>query len=107
MFIISFINDQGEMGYYATDDMGYPYCTDFFSEAKQFHNTVDAIAELEKDDFTKTCTTTNGTIFPPGIIQSAAGICYNRMKGSVEFQIIEIEMKVVETKMFHGEIVEP
>jgi hypothetical protein len=86
---------------------GYPYWSSLSKNAEIFKTKEDAEQVLTSDDFTKNRIMSDGTICPPIMVHSGAGICNTKLSGVAEVAIAKLELVLGNTVEFFGEIKEP
>lgn len=95
--------------YFAIDRTsgGYPYWTRLVNNAKIFETKEDAEKELTASEFTKNSIMSDGTMFPPRMVQIGANINYRKKSGTAEIAISKLEVVLGNSIEFFGEIKKP
>ena len=86
------------------DSGGYSCSTGQYSTAWIFKTLEEANKALESSEFTRESKMSDGTIYPPRMIHSAAGICNVKTSGSVLISIEEVNTTLVSVKRYYGAI---
>lgn len=92
MFAIKCTKGKEAGSYVATDHSsgGYPYWGTF-RNADLFNSVEDAKKVLGYSDFTHETLMSGGSINPPHMLYSAAGLCNTLKSNDVEISIVEIK----------------
>ena len=100
------MNQKDEFIAYDRESMSYYW--GYLHAAKFFDSEDDALAFLEnQEDFITDRVMTDGTMYPPPLIQGACGLNFDVRAATATIRVAEIEFKTVFKKDVFGEIKEP
>ncbi len=103
--------EDNKIQYFAIDNNsgGYPYWSNYITNAKIFNNLKEAETVFEGKDLddTELNTMTDGTIYPHHMIHSATGVCNTKAKGTSTIAIFPLMLgNIIVDKQVVGEIKE-
>jgi len=108
LYVIVATNDTDPVPqFYAIDHAsgGYPYWTKWQGSAQVFDSIEKAEEVLTHSDFTKPSEMSDGTIFPPTMVHSGAGISITKPAGALNVYIGEFSViQRTATVRFEGKI---
>jgi len=108
-YIIIVENENGFVGYLSIDHNsgGYLRISTFLKHAKIFDSVEEAEKIFKSSDFTHVSEMSNGTLYPPLMVQLGCELCNTKKEGACLFEVCEISYNVKSSKSFSGEIKEP
>ena len=91
-YIITAKTDNSDIKYFSLDgSSGYPFWSPFFNHCVIFKSIEEAEYQLNTSEFTKPYKMSDGTVYPPRMIQSGADVNLHKKEGIVVIDIMEVE----------------
>ncbi len=100
LFLIRAIKDTGEEVFWGIDQHsgGYPYWSHSLFGAKFFDTEEEAESSLTDSSLTAPSKMSDGSIHPPYMVHSAAGLCNKKLKGSFKLEVVKLQFEVLSSK---------